>query len=204
MSAKVPKALVFDLDGCLWEPEMYELMYMPGGGSPFTMQLDGDLADKSGTKVKLIGDVREIMHELKTDPKWSHTTIGKFNQKCIIFFNTSTTDLFVAIASKCNEPSWAEECLDKFELPGRLKLRSVFNPNLIEIYYGNKQHHLKAIGSKANIDVKDMIFFDNQMDNCRDVSKIGSTVCYTPDGVTRKAFDTVVTAFPASGQIISS
>ena len=92
--------------------------------------------------------------------------------------------------------------MDKFELPGRLKLRSVFSPDLIEIYYGNKQHHLKAIGAKASIDVKDMIFFDNQMDNCRDVSKIGVTVSYTPHGVTREAFDRVLKAFPASGQVI--
>ena len=30
--ARLPKALVFDLDGCCWDPEMYELW---GGGSPF-------------------------------------------------------------------------------------------------------------------------------------------------------------------------
>ena len=27
-----PKAVVFDLDGCVWRPEMYELW---GGGAPF-------------------------------------------------------------------------------------------------------------------------------------------------------------------------
>ena len=30
--ARLPKAFVFDLDGCCWDPEMYELW---GGGSPF-------------------------------------------------------------------------------------------------------------------------------------------------------------------------
>ena len=85
--------------------------------------------------------------ELKCDPKWS--------------------DTLVAIASKCNEPNWANECLDKFELPGKIKLRSVFDEDLIEIYYGNKQNHLKAIATKSKIDLSDMIFFDNQIDNCR-------------------------------------
>ena len=28
----VPKVFVFDLDGCCWDPEMYELW---GGGAPF-------------------------------------------------------------------------------------------------------------------------------------------------------------------------
>ena len=28
----LPKVIVFDLDGCVWDPEMYELW---GGGAPF-------------------------------------------------------------------------------------------------------------------------------------------------------------------------
>ena len=28
----LPKVVVFDLDGCVWDPEMYELW---GGGAPF-------------------------------------------------------------------------------------------------------------------------------------------------------------------------
>ena len=59
------------------------------------------------------------------------------------------------------------EMMDKFELPGKIKLRSVFDEDLIEIYYGNKQNHLKAIATKSKIDLSDMIFFDNQIDNCR-------------------------------------
>jgi len=177
----VPKLMVFDLDGCLWDPEMYELIGC--GGSPFTLRPeDGNLVDKSGNLTELIGDVRKIMHELKCDPKWS--------------------DTLVAIASKCNEPNWANECLDKFELPGKIKLRSVFDEDLIEIYYGNKQNHLKAIATKSKIDLSDMIFFDNQIDNCHDVAKLGVTVSYTPNGVTRKDFNKVLAAFPAPGKII--
>ena len=179
--SNLPKLLVFDLDGCLWVPEMYELLYGTGG-APFKTKSDGDLTDKSGNIIELMGNVREIMHELKTNEKWSNTR--------------------VAIASKCNEPNWAHECLDKFELPDKIKLRTVFHPDLIEIYFGNKQNHLKAIASKSNIDLKDMIFFDNQMDNCVDVAKIGVTVAYTPSGVTKEAFDQVLEAFPAPGKII--
>ena len=48
-----------------------------------------------------------------------------------------------------------------------------------------------------------MIFFDNQIDNCRDVSKIGVTVSYTPHGVTQEDFKKVLAAFPSpAGQII--
>ena len=49
-------------------------------------------------------------------------------------------------------------------------LKSVFHPDLMEIYWDNKQRHLKVIAEKSGIQLEDMIFFDNQMDNCRDVS----------------------------------
>ena len=73
--SKLPKVLVFDLDGCLWEPEMYELLYGTGG-APFHTEENGNLTDKSGNCIELIGDVRDIMYELKTNPKWTHTKVA--------------------------------------------------------------------------------------------------------------------------------
>ena len=32
MTTALPKVVVFDLDGCVWDPEMYQLW---GGGAPF-------------------------------------------------------------------------------------------------------------------------------------------------------------------------
>jgi hypothetical protein len=42
----LPRCLVFDLDGCVWDPEMYELW--GGGGAPFKANKDGTLSDKAG------------------------------------------------------------------------------------------------------------------------------------------------------------
>lgn len=50
----LPKLFVFDLDNCVWFPEMYQLW---GGGSPFREGKNGDLADCSGERVYLMGDV---------------------------------------------------------------------------------------------------------------------------------------------------
>ena len=48
------KVIVFDLDACIWNPEMYQIW---GGGSPF--RYDGkNCIDCKGTKVELIGYVR--------------------------------------------------------------------------------------------------------------------------------------------------
>ena len=184
ISKAVPKVLVFDLDGCVWDPEMYELW--GGGGSPFKVLKNGNLSDRSGTIVRLLGDVRQIMAEFRTDTKWSGSVI--------------------AVASSCDEPSWARECIQKFPVgtDNQFTLKDIFAPNYIEIYKSSKDNHLKSIQEKCEegISFKDMIFFDNQYGNCQTVAKLGVTVVYTPDGVTRKAFDEGVNAFPAPGEII--
>ena len=181
---RIPKVLVFDLDGCVWDPEMYELW--GGGGSPFTIAKDGNLSDRSGTTVRLLGDIRKIMYEFKTDPKWS--------------------DAIIAVASSCDEPSWAKECIQKFPVgfDGKLKLKDIFSQSHIEIYKSSKDHHLQNIKKKCSDDIsfQDFIFFDNQKNNCVTVSKLGVTVVYTPDGVTRQSFEEGLEKFPAPGQII--
>ena len=44
MSDIIPKVVVFDLDGCVWTPEMYEL----NGGTPFKVIKNGNLLVKKG------------------------------------------------------------------------------------------------------------------------------------------------------------
>ena len=85
-----PSAVVFDLDGCVWEPEMYELW---GGGAPFTDNGDGTLKDKAGRRVYLLGATREALRDLHCSDEWNGTV--------------------VAIASRTDEPSWAEACLQQ-------------------------------------------------------------------------------------------
>ena len=54
-----PSAFVFDLDGCIWAPEMYEMW--GGSGAPFKLAKDKlDLVAKDGTKVELLADVRTL------------------------------------------------------------------------------------------------------------------------------------------------
>ena len=180
----VPKVLVFDLDGCVWDPEMYELW--GGGGAPFKNLPNGNLSDRSGTTVRLLGDVRQLMYEFKTNTLWSNTVI--------------------AVASSCDEPSWAKECIQKFPVgpDGDFKLNDVFSLGHTEIYKGGKDRHLRSIQQKCKngVTFKDMMFFDNQYDNCNTVAKLGVTVVYTPDGVTRQAFSEALERFPAPGEII--
>lgn len=87
----LPKVVVFDLDGCVWYPEMYHLW--GSGGAPFKPLPNGNVKDRRGEEVELMADVRSIFYELKTDPKWNNT--------------------LVAAASCCDEPEWARECIQK-------------------------------------------------------------------------------------------
>jgi len=177
-----PKVMVFDLDGCVWSPEMYELW---GGGTPFTSHDEGlYLSDRRGVKVELLGDVRNILNELKTSEKWSSTC--------------------VAVASSCDEPSWARECINKFSIGDGFMIKDIFSEKRMEIYKAtSKQVHFKAIQKKcSNIPFEEMMFFDNEMRNCTAVAKLGVTVVYTPDGVTRKSLEEALDKYPAPGEII--
>ncbi|XP_040572205.1 magnesium-dependent phosphatase 1 [Lepeophtheirus salmonis] len=176
-----PKVFTFDLDGCVWEPEMYELW--GGGGAPFKTTNDGEtLVDKGGNIVHLLGDTRLIMKELKQNPLYKDAQIN--------------------VASRCDEPSWARECIKKFKIEDGLYLSDVFQN--MEIYKGNKTTHLKAIAKHCNVDLKEIIFFDNEVQHCYDVSKIGVTAVHTPNGLTKKLFDEGLSKYPlTSGEIVN-
>ena len=82
------------------------------------------------------------------------------------------------------------------------RFQDLFAPNLTEIYKASKSTHLRAIAKKASCDVKDIIFFDNEYGNCQTVAKIGATVVYTPEGVTKELFEEGLEKFPAPGQVL--
>ena len=177
---RLPKVLVFDLDGCTWWPEMYHLW--GGGGSPFSPTSNGNVKDRANTTVKIIGDLREILLDVQTDSKWSDTKI--------------------AVASSCDEPSWARECIGQISIGEKYKLKDIFDPNLTEIYKGSKSGHLRKISDKSGYSLDEMIFFDNEWGNCQTVAKIGVTVVYTPKGVTHQLFQEAIERYPSAGDII--
>lgn len=173
----LPKVLVFDLDGTLWAPEMYELW---GGGSPFTAKDGGrSVADRSGREVRLLRDTRELLEGLMANDA---------------VVSGATT---LAIASTCDEPAWAAECLEKMMLrqPSgeSVQMGSAFRNH--EIYKGSKKEHLRAIKRATGADFDDMVFFDNQMNNIRAVQPLGVHCVYTPEGQTHAYFNQGVEAW---------
>jgi magnesium-dependent phosphatase 1 len=169
----LPRVVIFDLDGTLWRPEMYELWH--GGGAPFkahSTRKDA-LVDRSGTTVELIGDAYGILQQLAFDPRWKEN-------KTII-----------GISSTCDEPEWAKECLSKLFLDdrGTFPMGALFD-GFTEIYSARKSEHFKRILKKVqqvDATVKDFsqfIFFDNQQNNIQDVGNLPGVTCvYCPNGM---------------------
>ena len=78
-----------------------------------------------------MADLRSILLDVKIDQKWSETK--------------------VAVASSCDEPSWARDCIQKFGITDKIKLKDIFDPNLTEIYKGSKSGHLRTIGKESSL-----------------------------------------------------
>lgn len=179
--AAKPECVVFDLDGCLWSPEMYQLAWS-GFGSPFTPTGDGALraAGRSRATVELLGNVRDVMRELHCAPEWK--------------------DVTVAISSRCDEPEWARELLDKFMIDdgagGQFALRDAFS--LVEIASDDKCSHFERLSEASGIPPERMIFFDNEPGNCQSVARMGVTCAYSPEGVTSDVWQMALGEFPAA------
>jgi len=107
----LPTMIVFDLDDCLWSPEMHELYGMPnqpvqGILNPHVadkqQQLQGvvGLKNKHGDTVRLYDGARRALYELATDPQYRNVVI--------------------AVASTSLEPRYSHACLEGIEvLPGK-------------------------------------------------------------------------------------
>ncbi|KAH9593212.1 Magnesium-dependent phosphatase-1 [Trypanosoma melophagium] len=183
----VPRVIVLDLDGTLWSPEMYQLW--GGGGSPFRLDTSDKgtnssphssaAIDKAGTKVRLIGESRNVLQQLLTDPKWRNT--------------------YLAVSSTCDEPRWAMELLQLFKFTDRdgkqVPMLSLFG-DLLEIYSANKaQHHRTILKKVQKLDpsIKDdfsqFVFYDNQTNNIENVRKIGVSSVYCPSGLVGGVFE---------------
>ncbi len=110
-----------------------------------------------------MGVIPTVMHELHTSE---------------IFRDTR-----VAWVSCCDEPSWADECLGKFETSGGVKLNKVAHSS--QIFKDNKQAHFRNLKALfPDIEYSEMLFFDNEPSNITNVKKLGVQCVYCPDGVT--------------------
>lgn len=179
-SSALPSLIVFDLDDCLWTPEMHELSGMP------EIPVFGKL-DSKGTKgvvglqvprykdtVTLHKGARKVLHELATNPIYK--------------------DVQLATASTSLEPSYSYACLQGIEILPNLSMGEMMSYNQIGrtgILSSDKITHFRLLHEESGIPYNEMLFFDdcNWGDHCGRVSKkFGVVSQRTPHGLQWKEF----------------
>ena len=93
--------------------------------------------------------------------------------------------MHITFAVFCFALSISSVFFSQFPIGEGYHLKDVLHSNIHVYKVKNKILQIKRISQKTGIAPNEMVFFDNQMDNCLDVSKINVTVAYVPYGVTR-------------------
>ncbi|KAL7543561.1 hypothetical protein ACHAWF_007419 [Thalassiosira exigua] len=195
----LPSIVVFDLDDCLWTPEMHELSGTPSipvegpldpddpmsplgtvgmkvpsrrrGGGRFDW--GGYDRDDGEEIVELYPGARQALREIATDPKYRSVR--------------------VAVASTSLEPSYSRACLDGIEVVEGVTMRDMISYAQIgrsgELS-SRKTSHFRQIQEESKVPYKEMLFFDdcNWGDHVGDVEKFGVVGVRTPQGLRLQDF----------------
>lgn len=197
----LPKLIVFDLDDCLWTPEMHELSGMP------TIAVEGPLDpndnnSKLGTVgmkvpsrrrgrggrgfdwggysnddeeiVELYPGARLVLRELATNPKYSGVKI--------------------AVASSSLEPSFSRACISGIEIIEDVTMKDMISYAQIGRegqLTSRKTSHFRLLHEQSGVEYEEMLFFDdcNWGDHVGDLeSSCGVVGVRTPNGLSLDEF----------------
>ncbi|MBN1953315.1 MAG: magnesium-dependent phosphatase-1 [Bacteroidales bacterium] len=89
-----------------------------------------------------------------------------------------STTFQLAVASRTHRPAWALELLSLFGL------HHFFN--YLEIYPGSKPGHFHQLHEKSGIPFENMLFFDDEMRNVDDVSRLNVKAVWVDEGISRQ------------------
>ena len=173
----VPSLFVFDLDACLWSPEMYEL-----DSAPTTYDLKRGGVKAGRDTVKLYPGAHTVLRRLLTEDQFKNCKI--------------------AAASSTTEPAYALTCLEQMPIDNSGQ-RTTVMADLItfrQIYNGSKgREHFPRLKDETGVAYSEMIFFDDcsYSDNCKEVAKLcpGVTCVRTPRGLSVDEFNAGLLAF---------
>ena len=76
-----------------------------------------------------------------------------------------------------------------------LQSPSVLAPACVRIHKGSKKTHFAEIREASGVPFDEMVFFDDDPANIRDVAPLGVVCQLTPDGVTAAAWEAALGAY---------
>lgn len=88
--------------------------------------------------------------------------------------------VIMALASRTYEPGWARQLLDLLGIYDRFQYE--------EIYPGDKDRHFKALKKQTGLLYDNMVFFDDEPRNVRDVAQLGVQSVHVRNGMTWDVF----------------
>ena len=86
----------------------------------------------------------------------------------------------ISLASRTYEPSWAKELIKMFGISSY-----VVHP---QIYPDSKLKHFSRLHEELEIPFSNMLFFDDEYRNIRDVSSLGVTTVFVENGIDWNVF----------------
>jgi len=153
----LPTMIVFDLDDCLWRPEMYTLRSKPS--IPIEGDLDPDwkklgkprevgtvgMKVPHGPTVRLFVGARLALRELALNPRYRGIILGA--------------------ASSSEEPEFSRVCLESIEVLPGLTLRQMIAYDQIGRtgdLTPRKTTHFKLLQRDSGVEYEEMLFFDGE------------------------------------------
>lgn len=139
------KVFVFDLDFTIWNAGD---TFCSETNPPYLWE-EGRLLDRSGRWIRVYPDAVKILQTLRESGK------------------------IIAAASRTNEPAFANDLLQIFDLEKHFDVK--------EIYPGSKLEHLKKIQAQVDCPFDQIVFFDDELRNIEEVRTLGAK-CVLVDG----------------------
>ena len=191
----LPSMIVFDLDDCLWTPEIHELCDMP------SIPVQGNLNPDHDSGTNKERPKRAAKRNLKSSncrsgPESSCTTtapeigiigmrVPGTSQTVYLFdgarralreiaTDAKYNNVIIAAASTSLEPTYSHQCLNNIEIVQGLTMRDLFHYDEIGRnghLTSSKTTHFQSLHLKSHVPYKEMLFFDdcNRGDHVQDV-----------------------------------
>jgi len=188
----MPTMIVFDLDDCLWSPEMYTLNAKPS--IPIERDLNPDY--NKGTTPSDDNNAREIGIVGMQVPRGPTVRLFDGARQALreIALDEKYKGVIVAAASSSEEPTFSHACLNGIEVLPGLTMRDMFKYDQIGrtgSLTSRKTTHFRALHEESGVSYNEMLFFDdcNWGDHCADVtSNFGVISQRTPRGMQLSEF----------------
>jgi len=98
-----------------------------------------------------------------------------------IFDRCDRVGVPMALASRTEQPPWARELIELLGIARRFAHA--------EIYPSSKLKHFSALKTASGADFLDMLFFDDEMRNIREVGRLGVASVFVENGLNGKLFE---------------